>query len=455
MNSSQYKKSIFGRTCAVLGLGVSNRPLVDFLLDAGAKVTVRDTKKPEHLGEFAAAFAERGVHFVSGAGYLDNITEDIIFRSPGIHPQLGGIPAAVAKGATLTSEMELFTALCPAKIIGITGSDGKTTTTTITHRILEASGVTAHVGGNIGTPLLPIVDSITPRDYVVLELSSFQLQTMKTSPQIAVVTNMSPNHLDWHADMGDYIAAKQNIFIHRDNGVLIINDDNPITRDFGELTSSGVVRFSAEKWLSDGVCVRDGRIFAMSEEIMSISEILLPGRHNLENYLAAIAATLGICTPAAIRHVAKTFGGVEHRLELIRRHRGVSYINSSIDSSPTRTAAALSAFNEKVIAICGGADKNLDFAPLAVTLSQRAKIVVLTGETAPKIQSELLALPENARPQIMLHPHFDDAVHAAADVATEGDTVILSPACTSFDQFENFAQRGLRFRRLIEELGDA
>jgi len=453
MTTSQYKSSIRGKRCAVLGLGVSNTPLVDFLLDAGAIVTVRDAKSREELGDTAALLAERGVNLVCGQAYLDNIDEEIIFRSPGIHPDHAGIRTAVANGAILTSEMELFMQLCPAKMIGITGSDGKTTTTTIIHKMLVAAGLTAHVGGNIGTPLLPIIEQIQPSDFVVLELSSFQLQTMTQSPDIALVTNMSPNHLDWHDGMGDYIDAKRNIFAHQKNGCrLILNRDNDVTSKFRANSGVATTWFSRKEELSEGGCVRDGVILHNGEEIMPISDILLPGAHNLENYLAAIAVVRPFVEKCGIINVAKSFGGVEHRLEIARRLHGVTYINSSIDSSPSRTAAALSALSVKPIIICGGYDKNLAFEPLAESLVERAKLVILTGATADAIKSAFDAHPAAEKPQVIMQPDFTDAVLAASNAASEDDIVLLSPACASFDSFANFMERGDRFKEIVNSL---
>ena len=459
-----------GKT-TVLGLGISNLPLIDFLLARGARVTVRDRKPRAEIAQ-ADALEAKGVHFITGEGYLDGEWGDVIFRSPGIRPDLPQIAAAVAGGALLTSEMELFFSLTPATVLGVTGSDGKTTTTTLIYRLLEAeaqrsqSGARVWVGGNIGMPLLPHVGEMCARDYAVVELSSFQLQTMRQSPHRAVMTNVTPNHLNWHTDMEEYVAAKSNICRHAPIRQFVANACDPVTLELARNSDVDVTLFTAKRERyaevvpeymrarTRALYLRDGIIFygdaKRETPVLSTADILLPGVHNVENYMAAIAATWGLVSGEVIVSLARSFGGVEHRLEFVRELDGVRYYNGSIDSSPTRTAAALSALPGHPICICGGSDKHISFAPLAETLLHRAGGVVLTGETAPKIKAALLAHPRwDGKLPLAEHPRFADAVEAARTMAGSGDIVILSPACASFDQFRNFEERGNTFKAIV------
>lgn len=454
----------------VLGIGISNFPLIGWLLSQGVTVTARDKKTYEELMPHSEELEEKGVRLILGEKYLENIDEDVIFRAPGIRPDIPQIAAAVSRGALLTSEMELFLELTPATVLGITGSDGKTTTTTLSYKILEAELAKkgkgkVFVGGNIGTPLLSRVSEMTCDDFAVVELSSFQLQTMQKSPRRAVITNITPNHLNWHTGMEEYTAAKCNIFSHSPCEALTVNAENEITASLAAKTALPVTFFSSvhssyeevsrAKPGSSAVFERDGYIVfsdgKTEEKIIKTSDILLPGRHNLENYMAAISLTRRFASHDSIRKVATSFGGVEHRLEFVREHEGVKYYNSSIDSSPTRTAAALSALHEKPIVICGGYDKNIPFEPLAEALCKRAKAVILTGATAEKIKKALLSCPEydaDALP-VLREPDFKKAVLLAKEKSMPGDTVLLSPACASFDAFTNFEARGNFFKEIV------
>lgn len=448
---------------AVIGVGISNIPLIRFLLNHGIKVIARDKKAFDSLPDAAKALAGDGVAFVCGEGYLENLGEGVIFRSPGVKPWLPEIAAAVAGGARLTSEMELFFALTPAKLIAVTGSDGKTTTTTLIYKMLALESARqqvprrVYVGGNIGTPLLPVVEEMTGEDVAVLELSSFQLQTMTASPHVAVITNISPNHLDWHHDFAEYEAAKRNIYLHPGCERVVLNadcawtaamiDESPVR--VTAFSAEGKIRAGASVYLKDGViCHRDGD---GEKPILPVSAIKIPGRHNIENYMAAIAAVYPCVGGDTIREIAETFGGVEHRIELVRVAGGVTYYNSSIDSSPTRTVAALRTLGHGLVVICGGRDKKVPFDTLAEALCEYARAVVLTGEAAGKIKAALLACTafRPGRPLVAEVPGFDDAVRAARELAQPGETVLLSPACTSFDAFANFEERGNRFKAIV------
>ncbi len=459
---------------AVLGFGVSNIPLVRFLLDIGAtNITVHDKKEWEALGEAAQEYREAGVRFMTGSDYLEEIEGDIIFRSPGIRPDHDGIRRALMRGAELTSEMELFFELTPATVIGVTGSDGKTTTTTLTYKILEEElskkgGGRVYVGGNIGEPLLPKVLEMTKADYAVVELSSFQLSTMKRSPVRAAVTNVTPNHLDWHYNMTEYIDAKFNICRGSDLQRAVLNAENETTRAFSERVEAGVTLFSGVKDSWESITNGEGgarAVFAHDGEIvisdgtverimMKTSDIKLVGRHNVENYMTAIALLDGLVSAGSIEKVAKTFGGVEHRLEFVRELDGVQYYNSSIDSSPTRTAAALSAFTDKPIVICGGYDKHIPYDALGDVLCEQAKAVILMGDTAPAIRAAVEASSLYAARKLPMVDvsSLEEAVQAAKRLATKGDRVLLSPASASFDMFENFAVRGNRFKTIVNSM---
>ena len=442
-----------GKKVTVIGLGISNMPLIDYLLNEGALVSARDRKEYDALPDNVRALEAKGVKLICGEGYLEGIDEEYIFRTPGMRYDTKELSEAVARGSVLTSEMELFFERCPAHMIAVTGSDGKTTTTTLISKMIEKKFGKVYVGGNIGAPLLPFVDEMTADDWAVLELSSFQLHTMKKSPHIAVITNLSPNHLDYHRDMQEYVDAKKNIFLHMgENTKLVLNYKNDPTRELESEAAEGTtVTFFAKE---GDVYEKDGAIYYGDEKIVDTADILIPGHHNVENYMAATAAVYPIVGKEIIAELAKTFGGVEHRIELVRVKDGVRYYNSSIDSSPSRTAAALASFDEKVIAICGGKDKGVPFDGLASTLCKGAKKVVLTGATRETIYNALMSCPEygQGHPEIRVEPDFETAVRAAADWAEEGDVVILSPGCTSFDAFPNFMARGNKFKEIVRSL---
>lgn len=456
MTVSEYLTSLKNKRVAVIGIGVSNTPLIRMLLGAGIDVTACDKNNRDGLGNTAEELERLGARLQLGEDYMAGLDQDVIFRTPGLRPDVPALEAARERGAEITSEMEVFFRVCPCKIIAVTGSDGKTTTTTIISELLKAAGYNVHVGGNIGRPLLPDAASMDPSDVAVLELSSFQLMTMNQSPDIAVVTNVSPNHLDVHKSMDEYIAAKANVFAHQSSQCLaVFNYDNDITRAFAEEARGRCVCFSRQEKLSQGVYVKENAIWSGEREVLPLADILIPGVHNVENYMAAIAAVEGMVSDEVIRKVAQTFGGVEHRIELVRTLNGVRYYNDSIASSPTRTIAGLRSFSEKVILIAGGYDKKIPFDELGVEIKKHVKLLVLTGTTAPKIRAAVEAVPgyTGANPKILEFDDFRQAVLAAHAAAQPGDVVILSPACASFDRFKNFMLRGETFKKIINELG--
>ena len=458
MNLSQYIDSLKDKRITVLGIGVSNTPLIKLLCAGGCTVEARDRRDRQALGDTVAQLEEAGAKLVLGDNYLDDINADIIFRTPGLRPDMPGIVKAVQGGAVLTSEMEAFFEVCPCKIIAVTGSDGKTTTTSVIAKLLEMQGYNVYTGGNIGTPLLDKAGQMTDSDIVVLELSSFQLMTMNCSPDIAVVTNVAPNHLDVHRDMQEYIDAKKNVFVHQNkSGRVVLNADNDITSSFVKDAKGEYFMFSRRREVYNGVFCQDGIIYeavnGTDTEIMKAGDIFLPGVHNVENYMAAFAAVRGLVSHETMRAAAMEFKGVEHRIEFVRELRGVKYYNDSIASSPSRTTAGLRSFNQKVILIAGGKDKGVPFDSLGAEIVQHVKKLVLTGLTADKIRAAVENCPEyRAEPEIITCEGFREAVETASALAQPGDVVILSPACTSFDRFKNFEERGNTFKTIVNEL---
>ncbi len=457
----EYFHTVQGKTVAVLGAGVSNKPLIELLLASGVAVTVRD-KSPRQ--GFDAALVERwerqGVRLRLGEDYLEELTEDVIFRSPGIMPHTPQLAAAVERGSVLTSEMEAFFRLCPCPIIAVTGSDGKTTTTSIIAGLLKAAGYTVWVGGNIGTPLLDKVDEMEESHRVVLELSSFQLMTMTQSPHIAVVTNLAPNHLDKHTDMDEYVAAKGNILAYQGpEDRVILNFDNPTAAAFAPKAPGQVVWFSRQGTpQGEAVFCRDGAIWvrdgAGQRAILERSDILLPGEHNVENYMAAIAAVKEQVSGEVIRDFARSFGGVEHRIELCGVIKGARWYNDSIGTSPSRTIAGLRSFDQRLILIAGGYDKHIPFDVLGPEIVEHVKLLILTGDTAQKIRDCVEQAPgyDPSATPIVETEDLHGAVEAAYAAAGEGDVVILSPACAAFDRFKNFMERGRVFKELVARL---
>ena len=456
MTLQEYLNAIRRKTVAVVGIGVSNTPLIRMLLREGIAVTACDKRTREQLGELADKLEQGGACLQLGEQYLEGLTQDIIFRTPGLRPDVPQLARAVERGSVLTSEMEVFFQVCPCPITAVTGSDGKTTTTTIIAKLLERAGYTVHVGGNIGHPLLCEAGEMQPDHYAVLELSSFQLMTMTCSPHIAVVTNLAPNHLDVHKDMAEYVAAKENIFRHQKAGdVAVFNFDNDITRAQGQGVADRAIYFSRQSEPEKGVFLRGEDIVCRDSRgertVMSTADIKLPGVHNVENYMAAIAAVNGLVPDHVIRDFAREFGGVEHRIELVRTYRGVRYYNDSIASSPSRTTAGLRSFKERVILIAGGYDKHIPFDALGGEIVEHVKLLVLCGATAAKIRAAVENAPDYhpGHPEILEVTPFQKAVEAARDNAVAGDVVTLSPACAAFDQFKNFAERGKIFKAIV------
>lgn len=429
-----YIQSLAGRDVTVIGAGVSNSPLIHMLCSAGARVIVRDRNPMLPRDEWD----ELGVELHLGESYLDRVGGDIVFRTPGIRPDHPALDSARAGGSRVTSEMEEFFALCPCPIFGVTGSDGKTTTTSLIADMLANGGHTVHLGGNIGTPLLAHVGEMSPLDTCVVELSSFQLMDMTCSPHVAVITNISPNHLDWHRDMDEYTAAKRRLLnFQNDDDLAVLNGDNPVT---ASLRGRGRTKYFGGHTIRDGVI--DG--------LVPINDIRLPGWYNVENVMAAVAAVQGIVPDGAILETVRTFVGVEHRNQWVATVAGVHYYNNSIGSSPARTVSTLHAHVGRVLLIAGGRDKRVPFDEMARLLPDHVKVLLLIGEAASQIEIEARKVPNC--PHIIRCEGLAEAVEQAHKLAVPGDTVLLSPACTAFDQYRNFEERGHHFVELVRQL---
>ena len=459
MDCKQFFAKLKDKKIAMCGIGVSNTPLILSFLEKGARVFACDRRTREQIGPMAEALEKAGAELRLGETYLDDLEVDIIFRTPGMSFNLPELEAARKRGIAVTSEMEVFFDLCPATIFAITGSDGKTTTTTLIAKMLEAQGKRVYMGGNIGNPLLPEIENITADDFVVVELSSFQLISMRKSPDVAVVTNVAPNHLDVHKDMDEYVEAKRNILMHQNAfSRTVLNYDNEITAGFKANVRGQSLGFSMERPIKNGAWLDENGMLHMAYRgidapVMHKNDITILGDHNVANYLSAISAVWGYVSISNIRQVAKEFTGVEHRIEFVREIDGVKYYNDSIASSPTRTIAGLKAFEGNVILIAGGYDKKIPFEPMAPYVIDKVKLLLLSGPTAEKIETAIKT-NENYKgsPEIVRVQNIDEAVKVARQRAKAGDVVTLSPACASFDAFPNFTARGNHFKRLVENL---
>lgn len=453
---NEFKEFIKNKKVGVVGIGVSNIPLIKFLIDLGADVTGFDMRDEKALGETAVELKAKGAKLVLGEGYLEKLTGfDVVFKTPSMRIDCDALVKAKNEGAYITSEMEEFVRYCKGKIFAITGSDGKTTTTTMISKLLIREGYKTWVGGNIGTPLFAQIEDVKEEDMVVLELSSFQLMTMHLPVDVAVCTNLAPNHLDMHKDMQEYIDAKKNIFLYgNEDGVVILNRENEITHSFINEVKGKVLEFSSKRVIENGAYYKEGMLYLEGKEVVLKDNIVLKGMHNVENYLAAFLATKDDVKIENMKNVAETFTGVEHRCELVRDIDGVKYYNDSIASSPTRTLAGLHAFDKKVILIAGGYDKNLEFEPLAEEGHKYIKELILMGATKEKIKKVFKDLEEEKGIKVSIKEAKDleEAVKIAKEVAKEGDIVTLSPACASFDMFPNFAVRGNKFKEIVQNI---
>ncbi|MGN0620771.1 MAG: UDP-N-acetylmuramoyl-L-alanine--D-glutamate ligase, partial [Porcipelethomonas sp.] len=434
------------RKTAFIGVGVSNTDVIKMFLRKGIDVTVCDRKDREKMGNTYDELSKMGAKFILGESYLDTLEDfDVVFRSPGMYFNNPALVRARKNGVVITSEMEVFFDLCPCKIYAVTGSDGKTTTTTLIAGLLEKSGKKVYKGGNIGKALLPLIEEINENDAAVVELSSFQLISMRKSPDVAVITNIAPNHLDVHGTMEEYTDSKKNLILHQNAfGRAVLNLDNDAANNLETLVRGNLVKFSrrsipecgafldSEGWL----CCNDRKNIT---RIIHKDSIRIPGIHNVENYLAAISAIWGEISIENIKDMAENFGGVEHRIEFVRELDGVKWYNDSIATSPTRVLAGLNSFTQKLIVIAGGYDKKIPFEPMADTVNEKVKSLILMGVTAEKIEKAVTSSekydPDNLK--IYHVSSMEEAVSKAREIAAEGDIVTLSPACASFDLYPN------------------
>ena len=419
------------RKIAVIGLGVSNIPLLDYLHEKKAKVTVFDQRTIDNISkDVMDKITSYSFEFSLGENYLEKLKGfDLIFRSPSCLPTTKELKKEEERGAIVTTEIEMLIKMCPAKVIGVTGSDGKTTTTSLINAILKHAGYKTWLGGNIGIPLFTKLNEIEKEDIVVLELSSFQLMGMEISPSISVITNITPNHLNIHKDYEEYKEA---------NGKVIF--------------------FSSKEKLENGYIVDNGIIKECEDKIrkhiLDAKDVKLRGVHNYENICTALAATKTLVNQDKAVEAIKEFNSVEHRLELVKQIDGVKWYNDSVSSSPTRTIAGLNSYDEPIVLIAGGYDKNLDYTPIAKPIIQKAKCLILLGQTSGKIFDAVKEELENQGKELPIYmcTTLKQTIDVAKKEAKSGDVVLFSPASASFDLFKNFADRGNQFKKLVNEL---
>lgn len=457
----EFNEYIRFRKVAVIGLGVSNLPLLEYLYNKKAEVTVFDERTLEEIPEETINKIntyEFDTFF--GKNCLENLNGfNVIFRSPSCLPTRPELQKEADRGAIVTTEVEMLMEMCPCKIIGVTGSDGKTTTTSLINAILQHAGYRTFLGGNIGTPLFTKLPEMEPNDIVVLELSSFQLMNMNISPDIAVITNITPNHLNIHKDYQEYIDAKKCIFKNqKENGILILNYDNDITRECSKEANGKVIFFSSKTKLDNGFIVDDDIIKECNDgirkHILNTDEVILRGNHNFQNIATALAATKTLVGTDVAIEAIKIFKPVEHRIEFVREIDGVKWYNDSASSSPTRTISGLNAFKENIILIAGGYDKNLEYEPLAKPVVDKVSTLILIGQTAEKIYDVVKneSEKENKKININMCDTLEQTIEIAKKSAKKGDVVLFSPASASFDMFKNFADRGNKFKDLVNKI---
>lgn len=476
----EFERYIYNKKVAIIGLGVSNLPLLDYFADKGAHVTVFDKRQIDDIDKsILDKITSHCIKFSFGEHNLINLVGfDIIFRSPTCRPDTPELKAESLRGAIVTSEIEMVVELCPGKVIGVTGSDGKTTTTSLIYEIIKEKGYDCYLGGNIGIPLFTKIKDMTPETIVVLELSSFQLMDMQTCPEISVVTNVSPNHLDIHKSYEEYIECKKNIFKEQsEKGLVVLNFDNNVTRYFASEANGKVIFFSSKNKLDNGIIYDNGVIKScidgVRRHIITIDDaISIYGIHNYENICAAVAATSSLVEPAIQSRAIAKFKGVEHRLEYVKTINGVRWYNDSIGTSPTRTIAGLNSFDGKrVVLIAGGYDKNLDYQPIGKPIVEKTSALILIGNTADKIEKAVKDelekqndnyINSNANLAKLFKPKtlpiyrcntLEECVDTANQLAKDGEVVLFSPASASFDMYKNFAERGEKFKELVHSHG--
>lgn len=457
----EFENYLDNRKVAIIGLGVSNIPLLKYMYERGANTTVFDEREVEDIPkEIMEEIVKYDIKYVLGRACLASLKGfDIIFRSPSCMPTKKELVEAEKQGAIVTSEIEMLMEMCPGTVVGVTGSDGKTTTTSLIYEILKQKGYNCYLGGNIGIPLFTKLREMKEDDFIVLELSSFQLMNMKISPKISVITNISPNHLNIHSSYEEYIEAKKNIFKYQSrNDIVVLNYDNEITRECAKEAEGRVIFFSSKTKLDDGIILDEDIIKECNDRIrrhaINTKEIHLRGRHNYENICAAIAATKTLVDIDTQIEAIKNFNGVEHRIEFVREIDGVKWYNDSIGTSPTRTIAGLNSFDEEIVLIAGGYDKHLDYTPIAKPILDNVKTLILMGQTADKIFLAVKEEGEKEKKQVDTYmcDTLEETVKLAKKFAKPGDVVLFSPASASFDMFKNFEERGKKFKEIVNNI---
>ena len=457
----EFERYIINKKVAIIGLGVSNLPLIDYFYNKKSNVTVFDSREIDKLPkDIVDKINKYKMDIYTGNDYLSNLRGfDLILRSPSCLPTTRELEKEEKNGAIVTTEIELLMKMCPCKIIGVTGSDGKTTTTTLISEIIKAGGYTCHLGGNIGIPLFTKLNEIKPEDIVVLELSSFQLMGMEVSPDIAVITNITPNHLNVHKDYEEYIAAKKTIIDFQEkDGILVANFDNDITKEISCSAKGKVIYFSSKSKLDNGYMVDEDAIKQCNDKIrkhlINLNDITIKGTHNYENICAALAATETLVDKDIAIEVCKTFKGVNHRIEFVKEISGVKWYNDSASTTPTRTISGLNAFDEDIVLIAGGADKNLDYSPIAKPIVDKVRTLVLIGETAGKIFNEVKKELDIQKKElkIIMCDSLEQAVIMAKRNAEPNQVVLFSPASTSFDMFKSMYERGDKFKEIVGKM---
>lgn len=449
MNLTEYNNKLKSSKIAILGLGVSNIPLLEYLHNLGCDVVVFNTKPlDKNLIDKLNIYKIKYYNEENAFDYLHGF--DIIFRSPSILPTRKELVIAKEEGAVITSEIRELLHLAPCKVIGVTGSDGKTTTTTLINEILKANSYHTFLGGNIGTPLFTKLPEMKKEDIIVLELSSFQLMDMDISPDISIITNIAENHLDIHSSFEEYIDAKKNIFKYQDNkGILVTNADNEITNKF---KGNGETRYFSRSKQTNYFYTDGTYIYYNGKKILNKNDIKLRGIHNLENIATALTAIIDLIDLNKSIEVIKNFNGVEHRLEFVREINNVKWYNDSVSSSPTRTIAGLYSYDEKIVLIAGGYDKHLDYTNIAKPILDKVTKLILMGDTKEKIYNAVTTSVMNPNIEIYKCNTLQEVVDKAKEVAIPGEIVLFSPASASFDMFKNFADRGNQFKDLVNKL---
>lgn len=454
-----FEKKLKNQKVAIIGLGVSNIPLIDYFNEKKIEIVVFDDREEKNINpDILTKIKQYKIKYFFGKECLKNLKGfDLIFRSPSCLPTKAELIAERERGAIVTTEIEQLMKMAPCKIIGITGSDGKTTTTTLTYEVLKNAGYKVYLGGNIGIPLFTKLSEIKPNDFIVLELSSFQLMGMEISPEIAAITNITPNHLNIHKNYQEYIDSKKNIFKYQnENGILVINADNELTSNCKNEANGKVIMFSSEKKLENGYIVENGIIKKCEDgirrHIIDTSDLKLKGIHNFQNICTVLALTENIVDIDDAVKTIKNFGGVQHRLELVREINGVEWYNDSASTSPTRGISALNSFNDKeIVLIAGGADKNLDYTPIGKPIVDKVKSLILIGETANKIYDAVKNELEKENKKLDIHmcETFKESIELAKRIAKPGQIVLFSPASTSFDMFKDMYDRGNKFKEEV------